>query len=122
MKGKIKVNTMFQISADNLNYIYKASDNLIRVTITDADDAAITTALVTAELNDPGGTLVTNSGISLTHDAEGVYEGWMPDSLSLTEGAVYTLEIMAEDDDKIAVWKQDLTCRYAAISGGAYGA
>jgi hypothetical protein len=113
---------MFQISTDNLNYIYKDSDNLISVTIKDADDAAITTATVTAGLYDPAGVLVTSSDISLTHDDAGVYEGWMPDSLSLTEGAVYTLKITATYDSKQAVWKEDLTCRYAAISGGAYGA
>lgn len=76
----------------------KATTNTIRIpelTFTDGG-AAITDAVCTFTLKDNDEAAVSGAdGVSMPHTAAGEYEGVMPDTIVVTAGLVYWLEVTA---------------------------
>ena len=62
-----------------------------------SDASAVNDGVVTAELLNSAGTLVTNSDITLAYIAASVgdYAGTLPATLALTAGQIYTLNVTA---------------------------
>ena len=100
----------------SVRYIYIESDFRLDVTVTDADDAAVTDAVVTATIKDLTGTLITGSDITLAHDSGGVYKGWMPKTLTVAAGTTYMLNIIVVADGKQSSFKEPLQAFYKGIN------
>lgn len=99
-----------------IKYIYKGSDFRLDITVTDADGAAVLDAVVTAQIKDSQDTLITNSDITLTHSANGLYQGWMPNTLDVTENEEYYLIIIVVADGKTSRFKESLIANYKGVN------
>ena len=90
--------------------IYRGNDNLVEnpTPMTRASTGAyVNDASATMTLKNSAGDAVAGaSSLSLTYvsDSNGRYQGTLPSSLTLTAGAVYTLEITATSGSTVAFW------------------
>ena len=90
--------------------IYRNNDNLVEnpTPMTRASTGAyVNDASVTMTLKDANGDAVSGaSSLSLTYvtDSNGRYQGTIPYTVSLTAGAVYTLEITGTSGSTRAFW------------------
>lgn len=90
--------------------IYRGNDNLVAnpTPMTRASDGAyINDAVVSMVLYDANGSAVVGAnGLALTYvtDSNGIYQGTLPSTLTLTAGAVYSLEITATRGSTTAFW------------------
>ncbi len=99
-----------------IKYIYIESDFRLDVTVTDPDGVAVTDATVTAAIKDAAGTLITGSNIDLTGGTAGLYQGWMPKTLTVVSGTTYYIEIILVVDGKQTKFKEPLQAFYKGIN------
>lgn len=91
--------------------LYVSNDNLVQNPTPmrrSSTGAYVNDASVTMTLKDSAGAAVTGATsltLSYVTDSNGLYAGTVPFSVSLTAGAVYTLEITGTSGSVRAFWK-----------------
>ena len=94
--------------------IYRGNDNLVEnpTPMTRASTGAyVNDASVVMTLKDSSGSAVTGAtslALSYVTDSNARYQGTIPNTVSLTAGAVYTLEITGTSGSTVAFWS--LSC------------
>lgn len=90
--------------------IYRLNDNLVSnpTPMTRSSSGAyVNDATVTMTLKDSSDVAVSGASalpMSYVTDSNGLYQGTLPNTLSLTAGATYTLEISATSGSTVAFW------------------
>lgn len=89
----------FVTKPDELVFFVGCDQWLYLNSLQDSDGTAITTATVTAVVDDEDGNPVSgiDNPLTLAHVASGNYRGLVPDTATLSEGARLTIEITADD-------------------------
>lgn len=99
--------------------VYISTDNFVRLNglMDDSDRSWENSATVTGKLIDSNGDDVSGSSFSLTYvtSSDGDYEGSIADTVSLTENASYTLEIVATASGVKTTWRIPTTAVYKKL-------